>query len=78
MFAGATNKDGLNAEFVVTNDGECTANKFTTKDIWDKKANVVTSDSTSKISMKINNNYMEIYVDKELFAKIPKGFVGTV
>nr|DAR20167.1 MAG TPA: tail protein [Caudoviricetes sp.] len=78
LFAGSASKDGLNAEFIVTNDGECTANKFTTKDIWDKKANVVTSDSTSKISMKINNNYMEIYVDKELFAKIPKGFVGTV
>ena len=78
LFAGATSNDGLNAEFTVTNDGECTANKLTTKDVWDKKANIVTSDTSSKISIKINDNYMEIYSDKELFAKIPKGFIGTV
>ncbi len=35
-------------------------------------------DTSSKISIKINDNYMEIYSDKELFAKIPKGFIGTV
>lgn len=78
LFAGATSSTGTDATFTVSNSGNCFASDITTKDSWNNKANVVTSDSLNKISIKTNDDYIEIYSNKELFAKIPKGFVGTI
>ena len=78
LFAGSTDSNGSDSEFSISNTGECNANKLTTKDAWDQKANVVTSDSANKISIKLNGNYIEIYSGKELYATFPKGYTGTI
>lgn len=77
LFAGSTTEDGSGSLFKVTSSGNCFAGILTTNDVWDEESNVVTSDIKSKIKFKYENNFLEIYADKTLIAKIPKDFVGA-
>lgn len=76
LFAGASDSNGINATFSVANNGDCHVDNLTSKDAWNQKANVVTSDSINKISIKTNGNYLEVYSGTELFATFPKGYTG--
>ena len=77
LFAGSATEDGSGSLFKVTSSGNCFAGILTTNDVWDEESNVVTSDIKSKIKFKYENNFLEIYADKTLIAKIPKDFVGA-